>query len=373
MTDQRKNDTPLPATPRKRVPGARNLVTTGAGVRDAVAACAGRALTTFALAQIAVLQADANNREELPRLDNESDSAPAKPWQTFDNLISDDPEKATTAPVTIATEVKMGCAVLLVAVADLANHRKKLPPADPLGPLGQAAWREANVVRLMTAATARMRHLLRRDPLCRDLDYPMVFRQKFEAIVASKAYVDPGADQVARLFVDFLKALAWYAGVHAYEGEHLTLNAVTFYSFLASLAAVVPEEDEPVVRDVLSLVQDQVGQWSAARAQAAAAKKRPAPKRAPARAAAKPKAPPKRDPARPEAAQAAETPPPASKAGFTPAPMAGAPLDAGEDPELDEEEADEDEAVETAGGAPAGVAVAPDLDYDALELELDAY
>ena len=301
---------PVPATPRKHVRDARNLTTMSGSLRDAIAGCCGKAVATFALAEIAVLQADAILREEEPMFDNDGDHAPDKPWQTFDNLVADEPDKDVKQPITVMTDVKMALAALLVGVADLVNEVGKLPAVDPLGHLARTSWREANIVRLMLATTARARHLLRATPLCRELDYPLVFRQKFEALVASKALVDPGADAISRLFLDFIKVVAWHAAVRAYEPEHLTLNRVTFYVILASMEAGLSEEESPVVRDVLNLVRTQIESWemkrlamkklaaTPAKAKAEPAAEAKAKAAAPAAGAAKP-ATPKAEPAEP--------------------------------------------------------------------------
>lgn len=285
----KKPSEPVPATPRRRVVQARGLTTISASIRDAIAGCVDKALRVYALAQIAVLQDDSNFREEAPRFDNDADDAPARPWQTFENLISDDPNKAVTAPVTIATDVKMGLASLFIAVADLINSVGKLPIVDPLSALTASPAREANIVQLMMAVTQQMRPHLRADPMNRDIEFPMVFRRKLEAIVTAKSLVDPGAETVARLYLDFLKVVAWHAGTLAYEHEHLTLNRATLYAILAQQAASVPEGDIPVVRDVLSFVRAQVETWETAVAVAKAAKTKKAPLKkstTPARAAA---------------------------------------------------------------------------------------
>lgn len=329
---------PLPATPRKHVPDARKLTTTSGSLRDAIAGCCGKAVATFALAEIAVLQADADFREEEPMFDNDGEHAPDKPWQTFDNLVADEPDKAVTQPITVMTDVKMALAALLVGVADLVNKVGKLPAVDPLGHLARASWREANIVQLMLATTARARHLLRADPLCRELDYPLVFRQKFEALVASKALVDPGADAISRLFLDFIKVVAWHAAVRAYEQERLTLNRVTFFGILASMEAGLSEEESPVVRDVLNLVRTQIETWeaavAAAKAKKAAAKKADAPAKKPAALAKK---------AEPAAEAKVESAAPAAEAAK---PAAAAPK-------------------------PAAAPVAPELDYDNLLAEIN--
>jgi hypothetical protein len=364
---------PIPATPRKSVPDARKLTTSGS-LRDAIASCCGKAVVTFALASIAVLQADADIREEELMFDNEGEHAPDKPWQTFGNLVADEPNKAVTQPITVMTDVKMALAALLVGVADLVDKEGKLPAVDPLGHLASAPWREANIVQLMLATTVRARHLLRHDPLCRELNYPFEFRRKFEALVASKTLVDPYADAISRLFLDFIKVIAWHAAARAYEQARLTpnrcftLNHVTFFGILASMEASLSKEESPVVRDVLNLVRTQIGSWKEGVAQAkklaAPAKKAkpaaPAQKAKPAAPARKLAAPAKKaEPAAP--AKKAEPAAPAKKAApAAPAKKAAPAAEAGQPA-----------TPKTAAVFGVAAPVAPELDYDNLLAEIN--
>ena len=245
-----------PATPRRHVPNARRLAAINSSLKAAIGRCCGQAFETFALAQIDILQADANFREEEPMFTNTGEQAPDnKLWQTFDNYISDEPNKVVKKPVTIMADVKMGLAALLVGIADLVNEA-----GTDLGSLAGARWREANIVRLMLAATASSSHVLRADPLCRELNYPQALRQKFEALVTVKSLVDPGG-AILNLFLGFIKVIAWYAAVFAYEQGHYTLNRVNLFGIIALMEAGFPEKEAPVVRDVLSLMRER---WSAA-------------------------------------------------------------------------------------------------------------
>jgi hypothetical protein len=260
---------------------ARNAATVDAC--KAIANCAGRAVVAFALASVAVQQADAVARDEEARLDNDGPRAPAKPWQTFDNLVAAEPDRGVTTPITVATDVKTGLAGLLLAVADLANAVGKLPAVDPLGALARAPWREASIVRTMQRVTEQTRPgVLSRHPLSRDLEFLGVFRQKFESLVMAKSLVDPGAEAVARLYLDFLKTVAWQAGVWAYEGEHFTLNSTAFLAILSGLAATVPAEAVPAAQDTLSFARNQIEIREAAVARTKAAKKPAAKPAAPA-------------------------------------------------------------------------------------------
>jgi hypothetical protein len=252
----------------------RTIVTMPAGIRDALCDTAGKAVHAFVLAQIKVLQADAAKRGETPMFDNTRLALGERPWQTFEAYIADRPKKAApapAAPVTVMTDAKLGLACLLVAIADLINAHGKLPAADPVGALVASAAPEAAVVRLMVAAAERMRSHLGTTPLDRDLGYPAAFRQKLEALVSTKDYIDPGAEALTRLYVDFLKVVAWHVAVDAYEHEHLTLNRNAFCAVLARLDAVVCGAGGACARRVLGGVRAQFMAWDKAVAQEKAA------------------------------------------------------------------------------------------------------
>jgi cell division protein FtsN len=333
-------DAPPLGPASRHVPNARELAAIDKTLRESLARNIRSAVLAFSLAKIAGLQADDHARGEAVRLDNDSVHAPAKPWQTFDNLIADEPDKSVKQPITITNDVKMGLAVLFTRAADLINEVGKPPRGvDPLEHLAGAPWREAKIVQFMRSAVASARHLLRADPLCRNLEYDQGFRLKLEGLVASKALITPGADSISQLFLDFIKVVAWHAAVRAYEQEHLTLNRITFYSILASMEAGLPPADAPVVRHVLSLVRAQVETWGVA---VAAAKKPAAAKK---RAAAKAKQPPatEADAADPEA-EAADPEPDAD-------------VDADADPDVDVDSESEPEVM-PAKAAPAKAAPA---------------
>lgn len=241
-----------------RVPNARRLSAIGSSVRDAIAATCGKAIVTFTLAQIKILQMDANVREEELMFDNDNaQRVPDKPWQTFDNLVSDDPVKVVANPITVSTDVKIALTSMYVGIADLVEHLGSLSQ-EPSEQLSTSKWREANIVRVMHASSKHMRHLLNTTPLSRELDYVHVFQRQFKSLVSSKIVEDPGSDTIARLFLNFIKVIAWHTAARAYESEHLTLNRTTFFSILASLQSMVADID---VRDVLYLVRLQVETW----------------------------------------------------------------------------------------------------------------
>ncbi len=258
----------IPATPRKRVAHYRTLVASSAGIRDAIAGCVGKSIVTYGLAQIQVLQGDSNLREETIRFDNdnESEDVPDRPWQTFDNIVSDVPEKNVTCPITVATDVKLSLAILYIGIADLINGTGKMAAVESLQALIRTDHRESNIIQFIDAVVTQMRHLFVRDPLNRDLGYPLVFRQKLEALVSAKTMVDPGAEIISRLYVEFLKAISWHAAVIAYEQGHLTLNRATLFSIIAQMEAIVPAAHAPAVRDVLNLMRTEIEAWETSNA-----------------------------------------------------------------------------------------------------------
>ena len=268
---------------RKQVPNARSLKEIPSGIRSSLMVSVSNILKAATLARIKSCQACSDELEEEKMFDNDGDDVPDKHWDTFDNLISDRPEKGVTQPVTVSTETKIGLASMFIAVADLVNKVGKLPSKAPIDHLINSPWREANIVRIMAAATEASRHILRTDPLCREFDFPTVLRQKFEALISSKDLVDPGVNEITKLFINFVKLVGANAATSAYESGHCTLNKNTFLGILAWTEAQVPENDAPAVRDVLNFVRTQIERWKLmqSKIKKATAKKAPA-KKAPA-------------------------------------------------------------------------------------------
>ena len=253
-----------PATPRERVPGARCVVGEVALIKGDANCCGdasycGKAVTTFALAAIADLQADSSARGDVPGV------LSADGWQSFGDLVAGDAAGARRLPVTVTPGVKTALAALFLGVADLARGGDMSAP-----------WREANIVRLMRAVGARARHLLRLPTLSRMLDFPQVFRQRFGA----RGVPESLTTLCAQLFLNFVKIIAWHAAVRAYEQrERFTLNLGAFFGLLASMEASLSEDEAPVVRDVLNLVRAQTDAWEFAQATTKVKKEMLAPKK----------------------------------------------------------------------------------------------
>jgi hypothetical protein len=256
--------------------------------RNSTAACIGNALATFALAEIAILQKDSDAREEVPMFVGDDDETD-RPWQTFDNITSDEPDKKVTSPITVMNDVKMGLLAMFFGVADLANA-SSLDSISSLRDLADEPYLEARAARLMLSATNSAKHLLAAHPLNRDAGFTKTLRTKFEEALEDKSRVDPGSSDIALVFLEFIKVIAWHAGVRAYEEGRLTLNWDTFKGILASLEASLPEEDGPAVRDTLSLVRDRVYEWKTY-SSAEKAKKAPVKKPAVKKSPIKPKTP----------------------------------------------------------------------------------
>ncbi len=233
--------------------------------RNSTMLCIGGAITTFTLARIAILQKDSDYREEVPMFSGDNEEG--RPWQTFDNIIADDPEKSVVSPITVMTDVKLGFLSLLSGFADMANEALATEGLGSVGSLADLVHMpclEARAARAIIAITGKMQPLLAVDPLCRDASYTEIIRKKFELALVDKNKVDPGAENIASVFLGFIKAVAWYAGTRAYEEGHFTLNWAAFLGILASMEATVPEESGTAVRDALSLVRDSVYKYKVA-------------------------------------------------------------------------------------------------------------
>lgn len=258
------------------MPGPR-LTGFSRAICENTAACAGKALLEFSLAAIANLQGQSVEREEVPQFTEKNEKG--KAWMSFDHVIEGGSDRSFVRPVTVSTDVKIGLTAVLFAVVNLAGARgAKVPSDNPAAALAARPYREASFVRVMLGATARMAHVLLREPLNRELSYPLVFSQKLNALVNKACLVDPGTTAVARLYMSFIKVIAWFAAVRAYESGHLTINREVFYTVFASLEAVVPEDVAADVPVSLAYIKAEVDAWELAAAQAKAAAKAPAKK-----------------------------------------------------------------------------------------------
>ena len=273
----------------------------------------GKILMTFVHAAVVTFQRDSIAREEVPKFDEAEEDGTV--WQTFDDFVNAVPRGTSKQPVTISTDVKHVFAGLFAGVAGLINRVGKLPAA-PVAHLKESGVEGATIIALMSSVVTQGAHLLRADPICRELNYPHALRVKLETLVESKAFIDPGADEIVRLFLGFLKVVAWHAAAHAYERDRLTFNRSELLCTIASMGSTIPEDG--VVREVLSIVRTSLGTWdmtvAAAKDAAAAAKA--------AAAAAAPKAAPKAAPAAAVAAAAAPKAAPAAAVAAAAAPKA---------------------------------------------------
>ncbi len=276
---------PPSAAPLPSHPGCSRLIgELSDSTRRGTAALLGRALVTYSLAQVQARQAD-DDRHECPhRLDN---SLADKHWQTFSNLISDSPDKDVTQPVTVATDVKVGLAAMLLGVADLISVSGPVPPEaySPLEWLAARPRREAAILRLMIDSTSQLSHLLRADPLSYDLDFPEAIRLRLEALLRVSLPRAPKQKTpfvalhhaVAVLVLNWVRALGWFAGNRVYESEHLCCNRDVFMELVAGFAAVVPPASAGSAGVVGRFLRDQLDSWDRALAKGKLLAKKPAP------------------------------------------------------------------------------------------------
>lgn len=209
-------------------------ITISDSVGKAIEQNIGKSLTYHTLAAIKARQDIAAEHGWEQCLDNEGDRVGDKLWMSHD-VYEGKSNTSFTSPVTVSPDVKKAIAHLLYSAATLIVTGGKLPAVDPLAHL--TALPNSDIFALMVAVVGNAKHLLCVDPLCRDYDYPKIFKGLLESLVPKKM-VDPGSDTIAKLFVDFIKVIAWHAAQRAYEAEHLTLNWATLLGIIASMASI---------------------------------------------------------------------------------------------------------------------------------------
>jgi hypothetical protein len=260
------SDAPKRAAPiigRRRTPNARDVDTMSESLRESIGTLIARMVTTGALARIADLQSVSNAYDEEEQFDNNSLEGDDRLWHTFDSVVSGSTDKKRAWPITVMTDAKIALTSLLVAIADLANTTGKLPVDAPVEFLVNTSWRESNIIRLQIELM-RQQHLISNGAaLGRNLDFPEKFRQKFEALVRRAADVDPGSATIAKVFMMFIKFIAWHAGTTAYEQGRVTLNRKALCTILASFESMLPAAAAPLARDTLNFVHVQLDRWDA--------------------------------------------------------------------------------------------------------------
>lgn len=222
-------------------------------MRKALSSAVKRALYLSLLAEIKDLQEAYTGEHGAEfRFDPDGADNGERPWDSIDNQGAEEPEKLVTPPVRITPAMCAPLAALFVDVVNLVNATGKLRGDHPLTALVNVANRdESLVLRGILAVTERMAHLLRGGYMSREFGCPEMFEQKLAVLVARRSDVDPGGNVLAALFYRFIKCVGWHIAHACWEQKHYVFNEDALRALLASLEAVVADDD----REALAVVR----------------------------------------------------------------------------------------------------------------------
>lgn len=172
-------------------------------------------------------------------------------YDTYDNVVADEPAKGRKRPAAVSTRLRTFLAVPFVKTAELINAAGPIQGPDVLAWLEAAAAagdvEDAEVVVSAVRVVRAGRALVSREQTCLARNGPA--KRRLEELVnklVADAKADPGADEVARFYLDFIKVLAWHAAADACE-KRVSLNPAYLRQLLRRLQAGAPgvfSEDE---------------------------------------------------------------------------------------------------------------------------------
>ena len=252
----------------------KTLATMPDGLRNSAVRAVKLYVYRAGLARILELQ-DAYEGFGAFRFDPAEVLAGGKRWDGFLGSL-EDPKKrkaagvAVVAPFSVSTEAATALLAPLLDICNVAIQLGSLPASGTVGALVASKKPGCGVVAALAAIGAHMGPMLRGCHLGRDFGSEEVFSEKIGALIPAKAYSLRGGVELARLYVAFLRAVAWFAGGGAWSATKFTLNLGQLWVILSSMQLCTP--DSPLVADMLTSAKEQIDAMAEAKTRAAAAK-----------------------------------------------------------------------------------------------------
>jgi len=150
--------------------------------------------------------------------------SPENGYDSFDNVVSDEPVKRLKRPIVVMRDAKTLLASLFATIVSVVNEGGRVPAANIKGHLVNVDALRKDQVSFMVFVAEAMWPLITSGRLDRELDATAAFRSKIEALVTTKAYVEASSGELARIFVRFLKCVAW-ATANFHVEHRVTMNA----------------------------------------------------------------------------------------------------------------------------------------------------
>ncbi|HVE13689.1 MAG TPA: hypothetical protein VNI01_09875 [Elusimicrobiota bacterium] len=199
-------------------------------------AAARRAVQLYALARIAQAQAEdlAVGAEAHLTGSRVTKAGTGRPWQSFQNAISEAPEKLVSAPVTVAVDVGFALIELLAALAARAS---RAGPAreNLLASCAEGSDTPSRAVAFLSTVCGAAKPVIRQGDFGREFEFSVAFTGYVNQFAPSA--IDPGAHALAGMFLDLLRLVGWSAGGFAYEKAPFTLNRPALSAIVRNLQA----------------------------------------------------------------------------------------------------------------------------------------
>ena len=171
-------------------------------------------------------------------------------WDSYENQISNEPKRNLTHPVTVMKGAGIALAQLSAAIA--AAITQSVPDhvftsENIVDELRKCDTKSSPTVRMIVDVTrnVHVQKCINTANMKRDFDFVKIFKVKFRALIG-KEITELGKENLARLYVDFLRFVAWNCANSAWEtknGQKFTLNGEHLMSIIRSFGPYCQSKD----------------------------------------------------------------------------------------------------------------------------------
>jgi len=158
-------------------------------------------------------------------------------YDSFENYISGAYDDKKLKVITVTREAVLICLTFFRQMLASAKEVQCTRPESVLVDLVGANTSHTIFVRYMMGVVEEMRPCLADGNMSRYMLYPETFAQTINNKSLGLFNLVFSKDKVARLFVDFLKCISWFAGGRNWE-QRTTLNEKTLRSILRDTGAI---------------------------------------------------------------------------------------------------------------------------------------
>lgn len=203
--------------------------------RKATEDVAGKHVYGFVLAALSDLYNETSNPDDFEFSEENG-------YDTFENYASDEPTKGLKRPLTVMRDAKTILATAFASLVVVINETGRVPPESVRTHLANVQSGYAGPVRLMIFVAEELWPTITSGALERDFGSVKDIQTKLQAFVRVKANIEGCSEEIARIFVRFLKCVAWHTAQSSVEHK-TTLNGHYLRSMIRVFGGCFPKTE----------------------------------------------------------------------------------------------------------------------------------